>query len=168
MKYFLLLFSLSSTFVWSAEGEVCNSDTDSKSFITDWKSGNSKTKVLATVSTTEFITDHGRIVYTGDLNGDNNDDFIYEASTGVGSSGDKVYSFLLQCHGYLKLVGSDYFAKVEVLDSDSSGNKFKDIKIYSYKRNSNGSIQQKGKEALMTPHVWKFNSETQKYEGESE
>ncbi|SDS97889.1 hypothetical protein [Pseudomonas prosekii] len=169
MKYLFVLIGLFSTLAWSVEGEFCNADTDSKSLITDWKLGDGKTKVLATISSTEFITDHGRIVYTGDLSGDSNDDFIYEASTGAGSSGDRVFSFLLQCHGYLKLVGSDYFAKVEVLDSDkSSGAKFKNIKIYSYKRNPDGSIQQKGGEELMTPHVWRFNPETKKYEGGSE
>lgn len=115
------------------------------------------------------LVDHGSIVYAGDLNNDGNDDFIFEASTGVGSSGDRVFSFLLQCHGYLKPLGAPYFAKVEVLEPESEQkNVFKDIKIYSYKRNSNGSIQRKGGEPLMTPHIWHFNPDSQKYEGESE
>lgn len=169
MKYILLLISLLPAIAWSSGSQVCSPELDSKSFITDWKLGGTKTKVLSTQNGSEFITDHGRVVYVGDLNSDGNDDFIYEASTGVGSSGDRVYSFLLQCHGYLKLLGADYFAKVEVVESDSAkANVFKDIKIYSYKRNSDGSIQQKGGESLTVPHVWRFNSGSQKYEGESE
>lgn len=169
MKYFLLLISLLPAVAWSSGSAVCNPEQDSKSFITDWRSGSTKTKVLSTQNGAEFLTDHGRVIYLGDLNNDGNDDFIYEASTGVGSSGDRVYSFLLQCHGYLKLLGADYFAKVEVIEPEiAKTNAFKHIKIYSYKRNSNGSIQQKGDELLAVPHIWHFNSDSQKYEGESE
>lgn len=169
MKYLILLISLLPAAAWSSVSDVCNLEQDSKSFISDWKSGSSKTKVLSTQDDKEFLIDHGRIIYVGDLNNDGNEDFIFEASTGVGSSGDQVFSFLLQCHGYLKLIGADYFAKVEVAEPDSDQkNVFKEIKIYSYKRNSDGSIQQKGGEPLTTPRIWRFNIESRKYEGESE
>lgn len=169
MKYFLLLIGLLPGIAWSSVGDICNPEQDSKSFISDWNLGNSKTKVLSMQDGKDFLVDHGSIVYAGDLNNDGNDDFIFEASTGVGSSGDRVFSFLLQCHGYLKPLGASYFAKVEVLEPESEQkNVFKDIKIYSYERNSNGSIQRKGGETLMAPHIWHFNPDSQKYEGESE
>ncbi|WP_033050267.1 hypothetical protein [Pseudomonas sp. Ant30-3] len=168
MKYFLLLISLLPAAAWSSVGDLCNLEQDPISFITDWNSGSSKTKLLSTQDGKEFLIDHGRILYVGDLNNDGNDDFIFEASTGVGSSGDQVFSFLLQCHGYLKLLGADYFAKVEVVEKENKQkNYFKEIKIYSYKRNSDGSIQHKGGMPLTTPHIWKFNVESQKYEGKS-
>ncbi|MFJ2466229.1 hypothetical protein [Pseudomonas sp. NPDC087615] len=154
---------------WASAREICDVQKDSISFISDWKVGESKVEVLSTQDGKELLVDHGRIVFVGDLNNDNIDDFIFEASTGVGSSGDRVFSFLLQCHGYLKLIGANYFAKVEVLEpGGGQGDVFKDIKIYSYKRESNGRIKYKGGEPLTTPHVWRFNSESQKYEGESE
>lgn len=169
MKYSFLLIVLCPAIAWSSVGEICNPEQDSKSFITDWNLGYGKTKVLSTQEGKEFLVDHGRIAYTVDLNQDGNDDFIFEASTGVGSSGDKVFSFLLQCHGYLKSLGASYFADVKIMDQDEDRNKgFRDIKVFSYKRNSDGSIQQKNGEPLTTPHIWQFNPESQKYEGDSE
>ncbi|RON02637.1 hypothetical protein [Pseudomonas brassicacearum] len=169
MKYLPLLLILFPITTWSAESKVCSAETDQKSFITNWREGNNQVQVLSTISGTEFVIDHGRIVFDGHLNGGENNDFIFEATTGAGSSGDRVYSILLQCHGYLKLIGSDYFAKVEVMDeSEGNDSGFKDIKIYSYKRDAQGGISYKGKEALMTPHIWRFNPETKKYEGKSE
>ncbi|MFI8397779.1 hypothetical protein ACIGEI_24055 [Pseudomonas sp. NPDC078863] len=170
MKYLsFFLIGILPGLTWASEGEICDVQKDSISFISDWKVGESKVKVFSTQDGKELLVDHGTTVFVGDLNNDNIDDFIFEASTGVGSSGDRVFSFLLQCHGYLKLVGADYFAKVEVQESGSGqGGVFKDIKIFSYKRESNGRIKYEGGEPLTTAHVWRFNYESQKYEGESE
>ncbi|PCR98170.1 hypothetical protein CP336_00690 [Pseudomonas fluorescens] len=170
MKYLaFFIVGIVPCLTWASDSEVCNVQKDSVSFISDWKIGESKIKVLSTQDGKELLVDHGRVVFVGDFNDDDIDDFIFEASTGVGSSGDRFFSFLLQCHGYLKLIGASYFAKVEVMESGGrQENVFKDIKVYSYKRESSGRIKYKDGEPLTTPHIWRFNSESQKYEGESE
>lgn len=47
MKYFLLLIGLLPGIAWSSVGDICNPEQDSKSFISDWNLGDSKTKVLS-------------------------------------------------------------------------------------------------------------------------
>jgi len=53
-------------------------------------------------------------------------------------------------------------------DSPKDGGDFKEIEIYSYIRNSSDQIRYKDDKAMTRPHRWRFNPQTQRYEGQSE
>jgi len=168
MKY-IFAFLLFSPMVSAATVDVCNTSGGAKHFISQWSEGGDHIDTLSRVSGEKFSVQEGEVVYSGDLNGDGIKDFIFTSYGSEGSSKDKTYEILIQCKGYLKFVGGDYFAKVEVIEKSSGAiSGFKDIQVYSYQRDGDGNVRYKGKDALTTPHKWSFNSETKKYEGESE
>ncbi|ETD38278.1 hypothetical protein HKW95_28925 [Pseudomonas chlororaphis subsp. aurantiaca] len=150
--------------------DLCAPETDSKYFLSQWsESGDRPEDMLSSFDGKEFSVDPGHVVYRDDLNGDGFEDFIFNSRVGIGSSMDSTFAFLIQCRGYLKHVGGDYFAGVKVLEgSPKGGDGFKDIEIYSYIRNLHGQIRYKGNEAMTRPHLWRFNPQAQRYEGQSE
>lgn len=168
MRYFFA-FLIFSPVVSAATIDVCDAPGGAKHFISQWSDGGENIDVLSRVNGEKFSVQEGKVVYNGDLNGDGVKDFIFSSYDSEGSSKEMTYGFLIQCKGYLKFVGGDYFARVEVLEkSPVAAGGFKDIQVYSYQRDGDGNIRYKGKQALTTPHAWTFNSETKKYEGESE
>lgn len=150
--------------------DICIQVTDARYFLSKWSErGEESEDMLSRVDGTEFSVESGDVIYTGDLNGDGIEDFIFNSRVGIGSSMDSTFAFLIQCRGYLKHAGGDYFAGVKVLDgSPKNGGDFKDIEIYSYIRDKRDQIRYKGKEAMTRPHLWQFNPQTQRYEGQSE
>lgn len=166
----LLLLCMSWLPLVAMATDVCNEETDARYFLTKWSErGEEPEDMLSRIDGKEFSTEPGHVVYIGDLNGDGIEDFIFNSRVGIGSSMDSTFAFLIQCRGYLNYAGGSYFAGVKVLDSPpKNGGDFKDIKIYSYIRDKRGQIRYKGEEALTRPHLWQFNPQTQRYEGQSE
>lgn len=153
----------------AATVDVCDAEGGAKHFISRLSEDGDKIDTLSRLSGDKFSVQEGKVVENVDLNGDGVKDYVFTSYGSEGSSKDKTFGFLVQCKGYLKFVGGDYFAKVEVLDKAPKINSgFKDIQVYSYQRDGDGNIRYKGKEALTTSHVWSFNPETKKYEGKSE
>lgn len=150
--------------------DLCNESSDTKNFLSQWmESAERKIDVHSSFYDGHFSLEEGKVVYQGDLNGDGQDDFIFLSYSSHGSAGDMTYAFLIQCRGYLKHTGGDYFAGVKVLEGPpKNGGDVKDIEIYSYIRDKRDQIRYKGKEAMTRPHLWQFNPQTQLYEGQSE
>lgn len=174
MKRFVLKGLLSVFVIWfpmaAMASEICNEDSDTKNFLSQWiENGESVRDIHSRFDEGKFYWERGKVVYRGDLNGDGRDDFIFLSYSSHGSAGDMTYAFLIQCRGYLKHAGGDYFAGVKVLDGPpQDGGDFKDIEIYSYIRDKRDQIRYKGEEAMTRPHLWRFNPQTQRYEGHSE
>ncbi|WP_080693501.1 hypothetical protein [Pseudomonas chlororaphis] len=167
MKY-ILAFLLFSPIAQATTVEVCDANGP-KHFISQWVEDGDPVYTLSRVDGVKFSVQEGKVVYNDDLNGDGMKDFVFSSSGSEGSSKDKVYGFFIQCRGYLKFVGGDYFAGIKVLEVSPGGeNKYKNIEIYSYQRDKSGGVIYKGKDALTRSHVWSFNQGTQRYEGESE
>lgn len=166
MKYIFVLMLLAPT-VSAATVDVCSPEDGIKYFVSPWSEDGGSVTTLSRVDGTKFSVQEGRVVYSGDLNGDGVKDSIFVSYDGVGSSKDLVYSFLVQCRGFLRFVGGDYFADVKVSDSLTGGGSFKDIQIFSYDRDDRGNIKYKRGEALTKVYIWNFNLETKRYEGES-
>ncbi|BAQ80191.1 hypothetical protein [Pseudomonas sp. St29] len=167
MKYFLALLLL-SPITCAATVKFCSADGP-QYFISQWSEDGDPVQVLSRVDGVKFSVQEGRVIYNDDLNGDGVKDFIFSSSGSEGSSKDRVYGFFIQCRGYLKFVGGDYFAGVKVLDISHEGeNKYKDIEVYSYQRDKDGGVVYKGGEALTKSYVWSFNRDSQRYEGASE
>ncbi|KDD67254.1 hypothetical protein ABH912_004181 [Pseudomonas sp. BT76 TE3572] len=168
MKY-IFAFLVFSPMASAATVDVCDTSGGAKHFISQWSEDGDQIDTLSRLSGDKFSVQEGKVVYSGDLNGDGIKDFIFTSYGSEGSSKDKTYGFLIQCKGYLKFVGGDYFAKVEVLDkAPETISGFKDVQVYSYQRDGDGNIRYKGKNALTTPHKWSFNPESKKYEGDFE
>ncbi|WP_248742392.1 MULTISPECIES: hypothetical protein [unclassified Pseudomonas] len=166
----LLLLCMSWLPMAGMASDFCNEESDTKTFLTQWKdSGESVEDIHSGFYDGEFSLERGKVVYQGDLNGDGRDDFIFLSYSSHGSAGDMTYAFLIQCRGYLKHTGGDYFAGIKVLDGPpKNGGDFKDIEIYSYIRDKRGQIRYKNNVAMTRPHLWQFNPQTQRYEGQSE
>lgn len=166
----LLLLGMAWLPMTATASGLCDPRNDSKYFLSQWSdSGESPEDILSSSDGKEFSVDPGHVVYRGDLNGDGVEDFIFNSRVGIGSSMDSTFAFLIQCRGYLKHAGGDYFAGVKVLDgARKDGGNFKEIEIYSYIRNSSGQIRYKGDKAMTRPHLWRFNPQAQRYEGQSE
>lgn len=167
----LLLLCMSWLPMAAIATDLCNSKTDTKHFLSQWSEsrGDQPDDILSALNENHFVVEYGKVVYQGDLNGDGRDDFIFTSYSSHGSAGDLTFAFLIQCRGYLKHTGGDYFAGVKVLDGPpKNGGDVKDIEIYSYIRDRRDQIRYKGKEAMTRPHLWQFNPQTQFYEGQSE
>ncbi|MCE4057968.1 hypothetical protein [Pseudomonas sp. Au-Pse12] len=164
MKY-LLAFLLLSPITCAATVKICSADGP-QYFISQWSEDGDPVQVLSRVDGVKFSAQEGRVIYNDDLNGDGVKDFIFSSSGSEGSSKDRVYGFFIQCRGYLKFVGGDYFAGVKVLDISPGGeNKYKDIEVYSYQRDKDGNVVYKGEGAVTKSYVWSFNHGAQRYEG---
>ncbi|WP_347902728.1 FG-GAP repeat protein [Pseudomonas purpurea] len=164
-----VLLLVSALAVAAAEPELCKTQSGPYYFLSSWKEGNSTVTSMAVVEDDKLSTEQGDVVYTGDLNGDGRDDFIFNSYSSHGSAGDTTHSVYVQCRGYLKSAGGEYFARAEVPPEDPQfKSEYREIVFYSYKRGASAQILYKNNEALVTPHIWNFNPETQQYEGESE
>lgn len=113
--------------------------------------------MISRVAGDEFSVEEGKVVYNEDLNGDGIKDYIFLSYSSAGSSGDFTYNFFIQCRGFLRNVGGDYFADVEVLSTHPESSLYKDIKIFSYNRDKQDQIMHRDGKPLITPHVWRFN-----------
>lgn len=167
MKNFLAFFLLSPTF-FAAAVEACDINGP-KHFISQWAEDGDPAQTLSRVDGMKFSVQEGSVIYNDDLNGDGVKDFIFSYPGSEGSSKDRVYGFFIQCRGYLKFVGGDYFADVKVLETTSSAeNQYKKIEVHSYQRGKDGAVLYKGKKALTKSHVWSFNQGAQMYEGQAD
>lgn len=166
----LLLICMTWLPMASIATDLCNSETDTKNFLSQWmERPDYVLDIHSSFHDDGFIREEGKVVHRGDLNGDGQEDFIFTSYSSHGSAGDMTFAFLIQCHGYLKHIGGDYFAGVKVLDGPPrNGGDIKDIEIYSYIRDKHDQIRYKGSEAMTRPHLWQFNPQTQRYEGQSE
>lgn len=154
------------TITFATEPDACRSEASSKHFISEWLERGESVHTLTTINNTEFLIEDGGIIYNGDLNRDGVNDAIFVSYNSEGSSKEKIYSMLIQCRGYLRYVGGDYFAKLEVMEQNlHAPQSFKDIKVFAYKRDIAGNIIYDGETALMNSYIWKFNSATERYEG---
>ncbi|PYY92263.1 hypothetical protein DNK59_01570 [Pseudomonas sp. TKO26] len=167
MKFFLAIL-LFFPIACATAVEVCDIDS-SRYFISQWAEEGEPIQMLSKVDGPRFSVERVKVVYSDDLNDDGVRDFIFSHVGSEGSSKNRVYGFFIQCRGYLRFVGGDYFAGVKVLDASlGDKNKYKKIEIYSYQRDRDGGVLYKGQEALTKSHVWSFNQSAQRYEGESE
>lgn len=150
--------------------DFCNEKSDTKNFLSQWvERADYVLDIHSSFYDDRFRREEGKVVYRGDLNGDGQEDFIFTSYSSHGSAGDLTFAFLIQCHGYLKHAGGEYFAGVKVLDGPpKNGGDFKDIEIYSYIRDKRAQIRYKNNVAMTRPHLWQFNPQTQRYEGQSE
>ncbi|MDX9671819.1 MULTISPECIES: hypothetical protein [unclassified Pseudomonas] len=166
MKYFFAL-AFFATAVQAAPVDVCYPTEGPKHFLSQWTEDSRTTDMISRVAGDEFSVEEGKVVYNEDLNGDGIKDYIFLSYSSAGSSGDFTYNFFIQCRGFLRNVGGDYFADVEVLSTHPESSLYKDIKIFSYNRDKQDQIMHRDGKPLITPHVWRFNPETKLYEGES-
>ncbi len=166
MKYFFAL-AFFATAVQAAPVDVCYPTEGPKHFLSQWTEDSRTIDMISRVAGDEFSVEEGKVVYNEDLNGDGIKDYIFLSYYSAGSSGDFTYNFFIQCRGFLRNVGGDYFADVEVLSTHPESSLYKDIKIFSYNRDKQDQIMHRGGKPLTTPHIWRFNPETKLYEGES-
>lgn len=134
-----------------------------RNFLSEWREGNSAVDILTSIYDLEISRERGRIVYQDDFNGDGNVDYIFESLDSEGSAKDRTHGIYIQCKGFLKFVGGDYFAGVSEIKVNSEN--LKDIVFLSYQRNKSNKIIYKNGEALTKTHVWSFNPNTGRYEG---
>jgi hypothetical protein len=160
-KLLIVFFGMLPTLAIAAGNNLCSAQSASKSFLSSWNDDDSPLQVLSTYAGSEFQTEEGRVVYKGDLNGDGNDDLIFEAYSSEGSSKEMVNEILIQCKGFLVNVGGDYYSKVEVGNTVAATG-FKSIKAYTYLKNKvNGApVDMKSQ----TSTVLNFNPATKRYE----
>lgn len=163
-KIIILITSVFSSHTYAENPSPCNQGTTTKYFISNWHSQSDSTDTLTTITmqTGEtFITD-GRIVFSGDINGDNNNDAIFKSFEGSGSSGENTFDILIKCHGYYTYAGGDYYADIEV-SNEADSNNYKKIKAYSYKRDTQSKIIYNEKEAELESTILSFNPTEMKY-----
>lgn len=139
---------------------LCSEQSEHKSFLSDWNDDDNSVKILSSYTGSKFEVEEGRVAYKGDLNGDGNDDLIFESYASEGSSKEMVNEILVQCKGFLVNVGGDYFSKVEVGALDGSTG-FKLITVYNYTKNKINGAPSDMK--AQTSKVLKYNPETKKY-----
>lgn len=166
MRYFLLLAFFAAT-VNAAPIDVCAPADGAKYFLSQWTEGVRDFDLLSRIEDEKFSIEEGKVVTSEDINGDGVKDFIFLSYSSAGSSGDFIYEFLIQCRGFLRNVGGEYFADVKVLDTHPKDSLFRDIKIYSYNRDKQDQIMHRDGKPITTSHIWHFNPETKLYEGES-
>jgi len=166
VKYFFAL-AFFATAVQAAPVDVCYPTEGPKHFLSQWTEDSRTTDMISRVAGDEFSVEEGKVVYNEDLNGDGIKDYIFLSYSSAGSSGDFTYNFFIQCRGFLRNVGGDYFADVEVLSTHPESSLYKDIKIFSYNRDKQDQIMHRDGKPLTTPHIWRFNPKTKLYEGES-
>lgn len=164
---FLFVFALFATAVNAAPIDVCSPQEGAKYFLSKWSEGEREFDILSRVEGDSFSLEEGKVVNVEDINGDGVKDAIFLSYSSGGSSGDFIHEFLVQCHGFMRNVGGEYFADVKVLDSHSEISQFRDIKVYSYKRDKQDQIMHKDGKPLTSEYVWRFNPETKLYEGGS-
>lgn len=147
----------------AGETEVCKGNKGARSFLSEWREGDSVTNILTTIQGAELLRERGRIAYQVDLNGDGNQDYIFESFDSQGSAGDRTFGVFVQCKGFLQFMGGDYFAGVEGVAPKNNG--YSDVIFFSYQRDKSDEVIYAEGKALTRSHVWSFNPSTGRYEG---
>lgn len=147
----------------AGETEICMGNKEARSFLSEWREGDSVTNILTTIQGPELLRERGRIAYQADLNGDGNQDYIFESFDSQGSAGDRTFGVFVQCKGFLQFMGGDYFAGVEGVGAKNNG--YGDVIFSSYQRDKSDEVIYAEGKALTRPHAWSFNSSTGRYEG---
>lgn len=164
MKILSLIFSFASFGVIAGENAICKGDVTTRSFLSEWREGDTAVSILTNIRGLETFNERGRIAYQGDLNDDGNVDYIFESFDSEGSAKDRTFGIYVQCKGFLKPVGGDYFSGVN--DVRAGSEKLKEIVFLSYQRDESNNIIYTHGKALTKPHVWSFNPNTGRYEGD--
>lgn len=163
MKLPIVILILASFNAVAGEAEVCKGNKDAISFLSEWREGDRVTNILTTIQGAELLRERGRIAYQADLNGDGNQDYIFESFDSQGSAGDRTFGIFVQCKGFLRFLGGDYFAGVK--EGEAINNGYRDIVFLSYRRGESDNIIYAEDQALVTPQTWSFNSSSGMYEG---
>lgn len=164
MKLPIVILILASFNAVAGEAEVCKGNKGARSFLSEWREGGRVSDILTTVQGAEILRERGRIAYQADLNGDGNQDYIFESFDSQGSAIDRTFGIFVQCRGFLQFMGGNYFASVEEIGSKNNG--YHDVTFLSYQRDeSDEVIYAKKGQALTKSHVWSFNPSSGKYEG---
>ncbi|UYP30624.1 hypothetical protein OEG79_00595 [Pseudomonas sp. Z8(2022)] len=165
MKLLIIILVLASFTInaVAGEAEACKGNKGVRSFLSEWHESGSVTNILTTIQGAELLRERGRIAYQADLNGDGNQDYIFESFDSQGSAGDRTFGVFVQCKGFLQFIGGDYFAGVE--GGGSKNNGYNDVIFFSYQRDKSGEVIYAEGKALTRSHVWSFNPSTGRYEG---
>jgi hypothetical protein len=147
----------------AGEAEICMENKEAKSFLSEWREGDSVANILTTIRGAELLRERGHIAYQADLNGDGNQDYIFESFDSQGSAGDRTFGIFVQCKGFLQFMGGDYFAGVEGEGAKNNG--YNDVVFFSYQRDKSDEVIYAEGKALTRSHVWSFNPSTGRYEG---
>jgi hypothetical protein len=147
----------------AGEAEACKGNKGIRSFLSEWREGGSVINILTTIQGAEILRERGRIAYQADLNGDGNQDYIFESFDSQGSAGDRTFGIFVQCKGFLQFMGGDYFAGVEGEGAKNNG--YNDVVFFSYQRDKSDEVIYAEGKALTRSHAWSFNPSTGRYEG---
>ncbi|MCQ4264702.1 hypothetical protein CXK91_19125 [Stutzerimonas stutzeri] len=163
MKLSIVILILASFNAAAGEAEVCKGNKGARSFLSEWWEGGRISNILTTIQGAEILRERGRIAYQADLNGDGNQDYIFESFDSQGSAKDRTFGIFIQCRGFLQFLGGDYFAGVEEIGSKNNG--YNDVIFLSYQRDKSDEVINAEGQALTRSHVWSFNPGSGKYEG---
>ncbi|WP_407364580.1 hypothetical protein HKW97_24385 (plasmid) [Pseudomonas luteola] len=157
--------SLLSSSAFSADHDICKSYTGPKSFISHWIGDNTGIDILTTLNADDLTKEDGKAHEAGDLNGDGNNDYIFESYPSQGSSGERSYNILIQCRGFLANAGGDYFSgfKLDRNQSKLARGEYKRIVFLTYKRSGDGNIIYHGKTPESELQVWQYDKEQKTY-----
>ena len=165
MRFTILILSILSPLAYSADQNICKAYTGPKSFISHWVNDDISVDTLTTIDSNDLLKEDGKTHEVGDLNGDGNKDYIFEYYSSEGSSRDRTYNVLIQCHGFLANAGGDYFSGFKLDENEKTLTKgeYKRIVFLAYKRAGDGSIIYNGKNPKTEPQVWEYDKERKKY-----
>ncbi|MDN3235389.1 hypothetical protein [Pseudomonas sp. WAC2] len=142
IKSSIFTLSILSPLAYSADQNICKAYTGPKSFISHWVNDDISVDTLITIDSNDLLKEDGKTHEVGDLNGDGNKDYIFESYSSEGSSRDRTYNVLIQCHGFLANAGGDYFFgfKLDENEKNLTKGEYKRIVFLAYKRAGDGSI----------------------------
>ncbi|MBA1250976.1 hypothetical protein [Pseudomonas luteola] len=165
IKSSIFTLSILSPLAYSADQNICKAYTGPKSFISHWVSDDISVDILTTIDSNDLLREDGKTHEVGDLNGDGSKDYIFESYSSEGSSRDRTYNVLIQCHGFLANAGGDYFSgfKLDENEKNLTKGEYKRIVFLAYKRAGDGSIIYNEKNPKTEPQVWEYDKEQKKY-----
>jgi hypothetical protein len=165
MKFTAFILLVFASTAYSADQNICKAYTGPKSFISHWVNDDTSVDTLTTIDSNDLLKEDGKIHEVGDLNGDGNKDYIFESYSSEGSSRDRTYNILIQCHGFLANAGGDYFSgfKLDENQNPLTKGEYKRIVFLAYKRTWDGSIIYNGKTPKTEPQIWEYDKEQKKY-----
>lgn len=142
IKSSIFTLSILSPLAYSANQNICKAYTGPKSFISHWVNDDISVDTLITIDSNDLLKEDGKTHEVGDLNGGGNKDYIFESYSSEGSSRDRTYNVLIQCHGFLANAGGDYFFgfKLDENEKNLTKGEYKRIVFLAYKRAGDGSI----------------------------
>ncbi|WP_312799314.1 hypothetical protein [Pseudomonas sp.] len=142
IKSSIFTLSILSPLAYSADQNICKAYTGPKSFISHWVNDDISVDTLITIDSNDLLKEDGKTHEVGDLNGGGNKDYIFESYSSEGSSRDRTYNVLIQCHGFLANAGGDYFFgfKLDENEKNLTKGEYKRIVFLAYKRAGDGSI----------------------------